>query len=49
MKEKNIIIDNDEETDIEEADASEKEFLSLVKGSGSIKLKKCKITTKMFE
>ena len=45
----NEIIKDNDETNIEEAKASEKEFLGLVKGSKVIILKKCKISKKIVE
>ena len=43
------IIENDKTTNIEEANASEKEFIGLVRGSKTIILRKCKITKEIVE
>ncbi|MCF0217546.1 MAG: hypothetical protein HUJ42_00670 [Malacoplasma sp.] len=43
------IIENDKITNIEEANASEKEFIGLVRGSKTIILRKCKITKEIVE
>ncbi|MCF0217991.1 MAG: hypothetical protein HUJ42_03045 [Malacoplasma sp.] len=47
-KKLNDLFENDE-TNIEETNASEKEFLGLVRGSKTIILRKCKVTKEIFE
>ena len=49
MKKFSELIENDKTTNIEEANASEKEFIGLVKGSKTIILRKCKITKEIVE